>query len=93
MSSMVTGSKRIRVEVRGSPNEVTKRLRRIPNVIKVSYQTPYHIIEFPLGQDLRGKITEAIVQGNWTLLSLESIEMSLEDIFLKLTTDEEAEQE
>jgi ABC-2 type transport system ATP-binding protein len=93
LSAIVSGSKRIQVEVKGPPNEVAGRLRRIPNVIKVTYQTPYHIIECPLGQDLRGKITEAIVQGNWTLLSLESLEMSLEDIFLKLTTEEETEEE
>jgi hypothetical protein len=31
------------------------------------------------------------VQSGWTLLSMESIEMSLEEIFLQLTTEEEAE--
>jgi len=35
---------------------------------------------------------ETMVQGGWTLLSLGSIEMSLEDIFLKLTTEEETSQ-
>jgi ABC-2 type transport system ATP-binding protein len=93
LSAIVSGAKRIQIEVKGPSNEVSGRLRRIPNVMKVYYQAPYHIIECPLGQDLRGKITEAIVQGNWTLLSLESLEMSLEDIFLKLTTEEEVEQE
>lgn len=93
LSAIVGGSKRIQVEVKGPPDEVTRRLRRIPNVSRVAYQPPYHIIECPLGQDLRGKITEAIVQSNWTLLSLESLEMSLEDIFLKLTAEEETEEE
>ncbi len=92
LSSLISGSKRIRVEVKGSPVKVTERLRRIAGVLKVSYQTPYHTIECPLEQDLRGKITEAIVQGGWTLLSLESVEMSLEDIFLKLTAEEEGDQ-
>ncbi len=92
LSSLISGSKRIRVEVKGSPAKVTERLRRIPAVLKVSYQTPYHVIECPLEQDIRGKITEAVVQGGWTLLSLESIEMSLEDIFIKLTTKEETTQ-
>jgi hypothetical protein len=32
------------------------------------------------------------VQSGFTLLSLESVEMSLEDIFLKLTTEEETEE-
>ncbi|MFC1987906.1 ATP-binding cassette domain-containing protein [Chloroflexota bacterium] len=89
LSSLISGSKRIRVQVKGSPVKVTERLRRVAGVRKVSYQTPYHTIEFPLEQDLRGKITEAIVQGGWNLLSLESVEMSLEDIFLKLTAEEE----
>lgn len=91
LSSIVSSSKRIKVEVKGPANEISRRLRRIPNVIKVSYQDPYHFVEFPSGQELRGKVTEAIVQSNWELLSLESLEMSLEDIFLKLTTEEEAE--
>jgi len=34
---------------------------------------------------------KAIAQGNWTLLSMESVEMSLEDIFLKLTHEAEEE--
>ncbi|MFC2052348.1 ATP-binding cassette domain-containing protein [Chloroflexota bacterium] len=89
LSSLISGSKRIRVEVKGSPSKVTERLRRISSVLKVRYQTPYHIIECSADQDPRGKIMEAIVQGGWSLLSLESIEMSLEDIFLKLTAEEE----
>ncbi len=92
LSSLISGSKRIRVEVKGSPAKVTERLRRVAGVLKVSYQTPYHTIEYPLEQDLRGKITETIVQGGWTLLSLEYVEMSLEDIFLKLTAEEEGSQ-
>jgi len=30
-----------------------------------------------------------MVQSGWTLLSMESVEMSLEEIFLQLTTEEE----
>lgn len=92
LSSLISGSKRIQVEVNGSPTKVTERLKRIPGVINVSYQAPYHTVVCPLEQDLRGKITEAIFQSGWTLLSLESVEMSLEDIFLKLTTKEGADQ-
>jgi len=32
-----------------------------------------------------------VVQGGFTLLSLEPVSMSLEDIFLKLTTEEKAD--
>jgi len=92
LSSMIGGSKRIRLEVEGPSKQVAERLRRIKGVQRVSYQDSHYVVECSAGQDPRGKIMETIVQGGWTLLSMESIEMSLEDIFLKLTTEEETGQ-
>ncbi len=92
LSSMIGGPKRIRLEVEGPSKQVAERLRKIDGVIKVNYDGSQYTIECSAGQDPRGKIMETIVQGGWTLLSLESIEMSLEDIFLKLTTEEETSQ-
>ena len=92
LSSLVSGSKRIRLEVEGPAEKVAERLRQIEGVLQVSYEDSHYIVECSAGQDPRGKIMETIVQGGWTLLSLESIEMSLEDIFLKLTTEEETSQ-
>lgn len=92
LSSMIAGSKRIRLEVEGPSQKVTDRLRQIKGVLRVKYDGSHYTVEYPAKQDLRSKITQAIVQGGWTLLSLESIEMSLEDIFLKLTTEEETNQ-
>jgi len=92
LSSMMGGSKRIRLEVEGPAEKVVERLRQINGVHQVSYQDPHYTVEYPVGQDLRSKITEVIVQCGWILLSLESVEMSLEDIFLKLTTKEETTQ-
>ncbi len=91
LSTMVGGAKRVRLEVTGPVKEVTARLRKIGGVQPVSRQDSNYIIECAPGQDPRPKITEAIVRSGWTLLAMESIEMSLEDIFLKLTTEEEAE--
>ena len=90
LSSLISGARRIRLEVEGPSAKVAERLRRIDGVLRVRYEAPYYIVECPPEQDLRGKITEAIVQSGWPLLSLESVEMSLEDIFLKLTTEGEA---
>ena len=92
LSSLVSGSRRIRLEVEGPAEKVAERLRQIEGVLQVSYEDSHYIVECSAGQDPRGKIMETIVQGGWTLLSLESIEMSLEDIFLKLTTEEETSQ-
>jgi ABC-2 type transport system ATP-binding protein len=40
--------------------------------------------------DRREEIAAAAVQSGWGLLELRPVVMSLEDIFLKLTTKEEA---
>ena len=92
LSAMVSSSKRIHLEVVGPAKEVTERLRQIEGVIQVSPEDSHHIVECSAGQDPRSQIMETIVQNGWTLLSLESIEMSLEDIFLKLTTEEDTSQ-
>jgi ABC-2 type transport system ATP-binding protein len=92
LSSLIRGSKRVRLEVEGPTKKIAERLRQIKGVTRVSYQDSHFFVEYPAGLDLRGRITEAIVQGGFNLLSFESVEMSLEDIFLKLTTEEETEE-
>ena len=92
LSSAIGGAKRIRLEIAGPSKQVTQRLRQVGGVLQVRYDGSQYIIECSAGQDPRGKIMEAIVQSGWTLLSMEFIEMSLEDIFLKLTTKEETSQ-
>lgn len=93
LSAMVGKSKRIRLEVQGPADDVTKSLRQIRGITSVKMvDERHHIAEYPPNQDLRSKITEAIIKGGWTLLSMESLEMSLEDVFLKLTTEEEEEE-
>jgi len=93
LSSIIRGGKRIRVEVQGPADQVAKRLQQIKGVRQVIFEKPYHIVECPPEQDPRPKIMEAVVKGGWVLLSMESVEMSLEDIFLELTTEEEEEEE
>ena len=92
LSSMISGSNRIRLEVAGPSKKVTERLRQIEGVRRVTYKDSRHIVECSAKLDPRAKITEAIIKDGWTLLSLEMTEMSLEDIFLKLTTKEETKQ-
>ncbi|MEE8419136.1 MAG: ATP-binding cassette domain-containing protein [Dehalococcoidales bacterium] len=91
LSSLVSGTRRFRLEVEGPTKAVSEQLRKIEGVTKVSYAGSQYTVESTAEQDPRGKINEAMVKGGWTLLSLESVEMSLEDIFLKLTAEEEEE--
>jgi ABC-2 type transport system ATP-binding protein len=90
LSTMLTGARRVRMEVQGPAKQVTEVLRQIKGISHISYSEGYYTIEYPSNLDLRSKITEAIIQNGFTLLSLEAISLSLEDIFIKLTQDEEA---
>ena len=93
LSSILAGSKRIRLEVQGPTKRIAKSLEQIEGVQEVRIEDSHFIIEYPPEQDPRAKIMEAIVQGGWVLLSMGAVEMSLEDIFLELTTEEEEEEE
>jgi ABC-2 type transport system ATP-binding protein len=42
------------------------------------------------GHDIRRQLAQAVVSSGWGLLELRPMRMSLEDIFLSLTTDETA---
>lgn len=90
------GAERIFIEVAGPGGEVLSKLRSTPGVINVSEleaQNGQHRfqIEGELHKDIRSELARAVVQSGWGLLELQSASMSLEDIFLKLTTAEEVE--
>ncbi|MEE8353681.1 MAG: hypothetical protein V3S10_04420, partial [Dehalococcoidales bacterium] len=89
LGKSLRGTRNVRLEVQGPTNAVTKKLKQVAGVIQVRYLEPHHVIECPPDQDLRGRIMEAIVQGGWVILSMTSEQMSLEDIFLELTSEEE----
>jgi ABC-2 type transport system ATP-binding protein len=93
LASIVSGARRIRLEIEGDLKKIATVLRQIKGVTRVSYQDSRFIVEYPSDQDLRSKITQAVVQGNFTLLSSETVEMSLEDVFLKLTTTDDIQEE
>jgi len=92
LSNLISGSKRIRLEIGGPANKVAQRLRQITGIGQVRHEDSEFIVECAAGEDPRNRIIETVTQEGWTLLSMESLEMSLEDIFLKLTTEEETGQ-
>jgi ABC-2 type transport system ATP-binding protein len=90
------GAETIFVEVAGPGGEVLSKLKSTPGVINVrelEAQNGRHRfqIEGELHKDIRGDLARVVVQSGWGLLELQSARMSLEDIFLKLTTAEEVE--
>ncbi len=88
LSTLLKGGRRIRLRVRGPEAEVTDRLRRIGSLRSVRYEDPFHVVEFPAEAEPQVEITDLVVKEGWTLLTMESMEMSLEDIFLQLTAEQ-----
>ncbi|MBN1643216.1 MAG: ATP-binding cassette domain-containing protein, partial [Dehalococcoidales bacterium] len=86
LSASVKGARRLKVEVKGPHEQIIKRLQRVDGVKKVSREGDYLIVESPIQVDPRSQVTETIIKSGWTLLSIETVEMSLEDIFLQLTS-------
>ena len=93
LSSILKGSRNIRLEVQGPVDEVTAGLRKIASIRNVRYEKPYFYVECTPEQDIRPDIMKVIVGGNWSLLGMESLAMSLEDIFLELTAEDYDEEE
>ena len=94
LSSRLAGSDRIKLEVRGPTRDVGARLRQIRGVQRVTQESATNgkgrfLLECATGQDLREEIAKAVVQSGWGLMELQPVGMSLEEIFLKLTTKEE----
>ena len=47
------------------------------------------LLECELGRDAREEVARLAVTSGWGLLELKAISMTLEDVFLQLTRDEE----
>ena len=88
LSSRVAGDQQLRLRVRGPATEVTHTLRTLAGVRDARYQDPFHIVRIEPGQELQGAIIAAVGAKSWALLSMESVGLSLEDIFLQLIGSE-----
>ena len=95
LASSLRGVERIQLEVRGPQRDVAKALRDVEGVRDV-VRTPGDTtgvsrfeVEATLGSEIRAQLAVEVVNAGWDLLRLESIGMSLEEIFLRLTTSED----
>src|SRR5262249_9689513 len=93
LRSQVQGGDRISLEVEGPAGEVASKLKNIPGVAGV--KTLEHNngrsrfqVESELKKDIRRELARSVIQNGWRLLELHASTMSLEDIFIKLTTAE-----
>jgi ABC-2 type transport system ATP-binding protein len=94
LRAQIQGTARIFVEVDGPAPEVLSAVKALPGVAGVQLASENGTrnrfqIDSESGQDIRVELARTVVNKGWGLLELHSESMSLEDIFIKLTTAEE----
>ena len=94
LTRRLSGSETMRIQVEGAPAEVTPALEGVPGVTRVAIveghdgASSYEVDSEP-GRDVRRDLARAVVNSGWGLLELRPVRLSLEDIFLQLTTEEQ----
>jgi ABC-2 type transport system ATP-binding protein len=96
LTTQLKGGHKIRLEVRAPQQPLEDLLTQIPGTSRVEVGTARadgHLtatVEAAQGQDIRSQIAAKIVERGWPLYELRGVSLSLEDIFLELTTDDAA---
>ena len=93
LTARLRGSETMYVQVDGAGSEAARVLEVVPGVTRVTLADQRngvagYEIESAKGQDVRRELARAIVSRGWGLLELRPVRMSLEEIFLHLTTEE-----
>ena len=93
MARLQKGTK-ILAEIEGPPDDIMKELKGVSGVTKIekkdakSENTFTYLIDSTIDRDIRKELFAIISKNGWLLTEIRQIDMSLEDIFLKLVTEE-----
>lgn len=90
-------SSKVILQADGPSDEVRQRLLSVPGVLGVetTEQVRDNIFRYQVDsekdQDVRTQLAQTITSHDWGLLELRAVEMSLEDVFVQLVTNEEGD--
>ena len=93
LTARLSRSTRIQVQVEGPAEAVAAEMRGLPGVRSVEQKITgdginSFVVETALDRDVRRDLSRTLVGRGWGLLELRPLGMTLEDIFLKLVTEE-----
>jgi len=86
-------STQVLLQIDGPPDQVSVRLREAPGVLQVAMKDGAgalrrYLVETDKDRDLRQELARVVCTSGWGLLELRPVDMSLEDIFIRLVTEE-----
>ncbi len=91
LTKNISTDSRLIARIDGNRDEILKVIKSIPGVISVlaDMEREQGVFDYEIevkdDADIRRELFKRIVARNWVILGLKSTEMSLEDIFLKIT--------
>jgi ABC-2 type transport system ATP-binding protein len=94
LTSQLKSGQKIRLEVQAPEAAIRGTLTQVPGVSQVQVEAlpssdrSIVTIETAQGADIRSEIAAKIIGSGWRLFELRGVSLSLEDIFLELTTDD-----
>ena len=94
LSNKVTTDHRVIVRIDGPKAEVLQKIRELDNIkyVRADMEREAGIYEYEIeaepGVDIRREINRIVRENGWNILLLRTMEMTLEDIFLKITMGE-----
>jgi len=96
LTKRLRGSERIEVEVKGPAKRVATALGKVASVITVEVAAGADgrsrlFVDSAVGADVRAELAATVVNNGWGLYQLRNVGMSLEEVFLQLTTQDTAD--
>ncbi|PYR66105.1 MAG: MFS transporter [Acidobacteria bacterium] len=94
LTSRLRGSETMYLQVDAAGADAASVLQRISGVTRVAAaDSKQHVVGYEVdsetGRDVRRELAAAVVSRGWGLLEMRPMRMSLEEIFLHVTTEEE----
>jgi ABC-2 type transport system ATP-binding protein len=88
LTARLTGAETMYVQIDAAGAEPGPVLAAIPGVSRVAASDGGYEVESERGMDVRRELAKTVVTRGWGLLEMRPMRMSLEEIFLQVTTDE-----
>ena len=94
LSKKISADHRLIVRIEGKKDEILYELRKIPGIkyVRADMEREPGVYEYEMeaeeGTDLRREVNKVVQEHGWAILLMKSSELTLEDIFLKITMGE-----
>ncbi len=92
LTAQVQTSRKIHLNIQGPEEEVLQALGSQKGVLKADKESDdgsgRYVVEMEKDQDIRADLARSVVERGWGLLEMHSQELSLEEVFVQLVTEE-----